>query len=206
MDGVLVDSEPMHFRATNRLFAQWNRSIPFEIYERFIGRGELETWSDWQQRFDLPSTLPELYAAIDEARLHEIALGVEPIQPAIDLARALAACGSRLAIASASSCPVIDGMMRALGLDDVFPVRISGEDPEVARSKPAPDIYLRATRVLGVDTRLSLAIEDSGPGVSSAKAAGLWCVAVPGPWTRHQDLSPADLVLESLSDLPLPER
>jgi len=71
--------------------------------------------------------------------------------------------------------------------------------------KPAPDLYLRAATALGVRPSEAVAIEDSPNGVAAAKAAGLYCVAVPGPMTRHLSFERADLVLASLADAPLSE-
>ena len=69
--------------------------------------------------------------------------------------------------------------------------------------KPAPDVYLAACDALGVAPGRALAIEDSAHGVAAAKAAGLRCVAVPGPLTRSLDFSAADVVLDSLADASL---
>ena len=69
--------------------------------------------------------------------------------------------------------------------------------------KPEPDTYLAACAAVGVDPRAALAVEDSPHGVTAAKAAGLWCVAVPNDITRRLDLSHADLRLASLADASL---
>jgi len=203
MDGVLVDSEPLHFRAANRVLGRHGRAITEAAYVRFIGLGERATWEVWREDYGLAPSVTELVAAHTAARRDEIAAGVEPIAAATTLARRLAADGMPLAIASSSTRAVIDGLLAALGVEDLFPVRVSGEDPGVARSKPAPDVYLAAARRLGVPPAACLAIEDSGPGVAAAAAAGMMCVAVPSQWTRHQDFSAADVVLVSLRYFPL---
>lgn len=203
LDGVLVDSEPLHFRAANRVLARYGASISEAEYLRFIGLGELATWQAWQQRFALPDNLPALLAAHTAARLHEIAGGVVPIEEAVRLARRLDAARLRLAIASSSTRPVIDALLTALGLTDLFPVRVSGEDAAVRHSKPAPDVYLQVAAQLGMAPGACLAIEDSAPGVVAATRAGMTCIAVPNRWTVHQDFSEADVVLESLRYFPL---
>lgn len=203
LDGVLVDSEPVHFRAANRVLGRYGASISENNYRAFIGLGELATWEAWRQRYRLPDTVEQLCAVHTEARLQEIAAGVAVIDDAVELARQLQGSGLRLAIASSSTPAVIDALLAALKLEDAFPVRVSGEDPEVRHSKPAPDVYLAAAARLEVSPTACLAIEDSAPGVTAAKRAGMTCVAVPNRWTADQDFRDADVVLESLRYFPL---
>lgn len=203
LDGVLVDSEPIHFRAANRVLARYGTAIGEAEYREFIGLGEFATWDAWSQRYGMTIPVKELLAAHTEARLQEIAAGVTAIDDAVQLARRLHAAGLRLAIASSSTRTVIDALLAAVGLADLFPVRVSGEDPDVRQSKPAPDVYLAAAARLGVPPAGCLAIEDSGPGVMAAKRAGMLCIAVPNRWTAEQDFRDADVVLESLRYFPL---
>jgi len=203
LDGVLVDSEPIHFRAANRVLRRYGSSISEAEYRGFIGLGETATWEAWRTPSRIPNSVEALVAAHTQARLEEIATGVDAIDAAVQLARQLHASGMQLAIASSSTRQVIDALLLALDLDGVFRVRISGEDSDVRASKPAPDVYLAAAAQLGVAPSACLAIEDSGPGVVSAKRAGMTCVAVPNRWTADQDFSEADVVLESLRYFPL---
>ena len=203
LDGVLVDSEPIHFRAANRVLARHGAAIDEVKYRAFIGLGETATWRAWRERSRIADSVEALIAAHTEARLQEIAAGVDAIDAGVDLVRQLHASGMRLAIASSSTPQVIDALLLALGLNGVFSVRISGEDPEVQASKPAPDVYLAAAARLGVAPAACLAIEDSGPGVLAAKRAGMTCIAVPNRWTADQDFGEADVVLVSLRYFPL---
>lgn len=203
LDGVLVDSEPIHFRAANRVLAGYGTSISERDYRAYIGLGELATWRAWGQRYRVGIPVEQLLAAHTAARLREIAAGVTAIAPAVELAQQLHAAGMDLAIASSSTRAVIDALLTAIGLAEVFRVRVSGEDPDVQRSKPAPDVYLAAAARLGIPPAACLAIEDSGPGVTAATRAGMLCIAVPNRWTDDQDFSEADVVLESLRYFPL---
>lgn len=203
LDGVLVDSEPIHFRAANRVLAGYGAAIDEAEYRTFIGLGETATWLTWRERSRIPESVAALIVAHTTARLQEIAAGVDAIAAAVDLVRQLHATGMRLAIASSSTPQIIDALLLALGLNGVFSVRISGEDPEVQASKPAPDVYLAAAARLGVAPAACLAIEDSGPGVLAAKRAGMTCIAVPNRWTADQDFGEADVVLVSLRYFPL---
>ncbi len=124
-----------------------------------------------------------------------------PLIPgAVAAVRRIAARRS-LAIASSSNPELIDVVVSAAGLDDVFRVRVSSQ--EVARGKPAPDVYLEAARRLGVDSTRCGAVEDSHNGIRSAKAAGMFVVAVPNPHfpPDAEAMAQADAVLGSIAEL-----
>ena len=119
----------------------------------------------------------------------------------VDLLDDLEAAGVARGIASSSSREWIDGHLERLGLRDRF-ATVAGVD-RTGVGKPAPDVYLLACADLGADPARSVAVEDSGHGIAAAKAAGLFCVAVPSRITRHTDLSAADLIVASLAELRL---
>ena len=115
--------------------------------------------------------------------------------------RRLAESGLRLAVASSSNRELIDAVLRRLELADLFAVTVSSE--EVARGKPAPDVYLEAARRLGVDPARCVAIEDSASGIRAAHAAGMRVIAYPN---RHYPPGPevlrtADAVVDDVGDV-----
>jgi HAD superfamily hydrolase (TIGR01509 family) len=105
--------------------------------------------------------------------------------------------GLRLAVASSSSPPWVEGHLERLGLRKRF-AHIASRRSGVA-PKPAPDTYLEACSAIGVAPRAALAVEDSPNGALAAKAAGLWCVVVPHAITESLDLSHADVRIDSLA-------
>ena len=122
------------------------------------------------------------------------------IDGAVDAVERLAAQWP-LGVASSSNRPLIDLVLDLSGLGPLFRATVSSE--EVARGKPAPDVYLEACRRLGVDPTRSAAVEDSHAGIGSAKAAGMRVLAIPNPAFPPGDeaLAQADAVLVSLSSL-----
>jgi beta-phosphoglucomutase-like phosphatase (HAD superfamily) len=106
-----------------------------------------------------------------------------------------------LAIASSSNRELIDVVLAAAGLDSLVRVAVSSE--EVDRGKPAPDVYLEATRRLGVGPQQAAAVEDSHNGIRSAKAAALRVIAIPNPHfpPDAESLALADVVLASIDEL-----
>ena len=106
-----------------------------------------------------------------------------------------------LAVASSSNRPLIDLVLELSGLAPLFQATVSSE--EVARGKPAPDVYLEAARRLGVEPRGAAAVEDSQAGIGAARAAGMRVVAIPNRSFRPSEeaVASADVVLNSLDEL-----
>ena len=128
-------------------------------------------------------------------------VAAQPILPGVREWRQEArSAGMKLGVASNSSRAWVTGHLERLGLGDWDCVRC-GDD--VAAAKPDPELYRSVLDCLGVEAGEAVAVEDSGHGVAAAKAAGLFCVAVPNPMTEEHDLGRADLRLRSLADVRL---
>ncbi len=199
MDGVLVDSEPLHLEAARRQLASYGVSYSQEENAEFIGFTDLEIFTILRSRHGLvPSTaaLAREFEAGLIALLAREAVAL-PGVPAVLVW--LRQAGYRLALASSSTPEVIAATLRALRIDEHFSIVVSSV--EVGRGKPAPDVFLAAASRLGLPPGRCLVIEDSRNGVLAAKRAGMACVAVPCAATRHQTFVEADLVLGSLEEL-----
>lgn len=112
--------------------------------------------------------------------------------------------GLQIAIVSSASETWVRSHVGRLGVEDVWACIVCANG-DLARAKPAPLLYLEGLDVLGIRAGEAVAFEDSLNGVRAAKAAGIFTVAVPNPVTAGLALDEADLVLESLTDLPLEE-
>lgn len=200
MDGILVDSEPLHLRATQAALGARGPSYTERDNRAFFGATDSELLRVLRILFDLP----EPTAALVEAKTaHLVALvraEARPLPGVPTVPRGLRSSGFRLALASASRPSVIQAVLETVGLDGAFDAIVSGD--EVARGKPAPDAFLMAARRLGVEPARCLVVEDSRNGVLAGKAAGMTVAAVPCPATSHEDFSAADFVLPGLEALP----
>jgi mannitol-1-/sugar-/sorbitol-6-/2-deoxyglucose-6-phosphatase len=204
MDGVLIDTEPAWRAAESEVFA--GLGVPLSERDLLDSTGQPieELIPVWRRRSPGASPLTDAEVArriTDQVIAHVMAEG-QPM-PGVTAAIALfGRYGLRLAIASSSPLRLIDAVCDRLGLDGIE-VRCSAMDE--VRGKPAPDVYLTAARRLGVAAVSCLALEDSPPGIASAQAAGMRCVALPDPLLaadpRYRE---ADLVLESLTELDEP--
>ena len=107
----------------------------------------------------------------------------------------------RLAVASSSPRQWLTTHLGRAGVLDTFDVLAAGD--EVARHKPAPDVYQLALGRLSLSGAAAVAVEDTAHGVAAARAAGMRCIAIPNPFVTPDRVSHADLVLSSASELPL---
>jgi HAD superfamily hydrolase (TIGR01509 family) len=201
MDGVLVDTEHLWDEVRERLTDEWGGRYTPEAQEAMMGMSSLE----WSRYLHETVGLREPPDVINAEVVRRMLARYEEELPVVDGAREavqrLHDDGFALAVASSSNRELIDGVLRRLEVEALFAVTVSSE--EVARGKPAPDVYLEATRRLGVEAARCAAVEDSHSGIGSAKAAGLRVIAIPNPtFPPDEDaLAEADVVLDSLDEL-----
>jgi HAD superfamily hydrolase (TIGR01509 family) len=199
LDGVLFDSEPLWDRARARVAGdtggRWHESAQRDM----MGMSSLE-WSRYMyEQLGVPLA-PEAISAAVVDRMEELYRERLPLLPgAREAVERLSR--RRLGLASSSNRPLIELALDLSGLRPRFQAVVSSE--EVPRGKPAPDVYLEAAERLGVDPRRCAAVEDSGNGIRSAKAAGMRVVAVPSASfpPEPEALGAADVVLGSLEEL-----
>jgi HAD superfamily hydrolase (TIGR01509 family) len=196
MDGVLVDGEPLHFRAINQLLAGEGKSISLEAYKPYMGTKA--GWADMVADMGLsrpPAAYSERY---DELILAQYSDESAALPGALELVEALQR-HLPLAVCSSSRRSWVDTCLDRLGIAGAFQVVVTGSDIE--HGKPAPDIYLLAAQRLGQPPARCLAIEDAPAGIESATAAGMTCWAVRTDYTRDLELPPCERVLESLTEV-----
>ena len=197
MDGVLIDSEPLHYEANRILLLnKFNIELKYEYYKQFIGSTVKYLWEKMKNDFGIDGyTAEELKLMADEIKEELIDTdGYEQIEGVAEFV-----CGLsdhyKLAVASSSYLKNIKRNMDNLGITDEFEQIVSGT--EVENPKPSPDIFLEAAKRLGVKPCECLVIEDSKNGVLAAKNAGMACLGFINPNSGNQDLSKADYLFES---------
>jgi HAD superfamily hydrolase (TIGR01509 family) len=200
LDGVIVDSEHVWDEVREEYVRELGGSYPESATRDMMGMSSKE-WSRYiAEALGVPGTPEEINAAI-VARMLERYGESPPLIPGA--AEAVRRLGARwpLAIASSSNPELIEVVVRAADLADLFGVVVSSQ--EVARGKPAPDVYLEAARRLGVEPTRCAAVEDSHNGIRSAKAAGLRVIVFPNAHfpPDEESLALADAVLRSLDEL-----
>jgi HAD superfamily hydrolase (TIGR01509 family) len=201
MDGVLIDSEPLHFEVLNEVLATDGQSLGHAEYEQFIGTTTEFTWQTLIASHGLVRSMDHYTALYDQLLLRLLRhprLPEDGVTALIQRGRELA---MHLGVASSSRQLWIDATLRSLGLADAFDAVVSGDDVE--RGKPDPQIYLLAAQRLGVAPERCLAIEDAPKGVESARLAGMAVLGVRTPYTAHLQLEGAARIVDSLAELDL---
>ena len=201
LDGLLLDTETADFAGWQRVYEEHGVELPRDRWQSAIG-------SDGS-RFDpaqyLTANVPQL--DWDELqrrrRAHRDALLLElaPNPGVLERLGEARGRGLKLAVASSSEREWVERHLAHLGIRERFEALRCRED--VAKVKPDPGLYVAAAAALGTTPESCVAFEDSPNGVHAAVAAGMRCVAVPGPMTRGLDFSRAHLELASLADLAL---
>jgi HAD superfamily hydrolase (TIGR01509 family) len=176
LDGVLVDSEQVWDSVRQRLVADRGGRWPADATTAMQGMSTPE-WAAYLAGL-VDGTPDDLAGQVVGAMAERYREHVPLLPGAVDAVLALAGRWP-LAVASSSPPELIEVVLAAAGVADRFRVTVSSE--EVARGKPAPDVYLAAAERLGVDPAHCVAIEDSANGLRSAAAAGMTVVAVPNP-------------------------
>jgi len=199
MDGVLVDSEPFGFEAMRRVMARHGLPYGEEENAEFLGRTTLDSCRILRARHRLPESEETLADWYVEAMLEQIARGPIPMAGVPEVLRGVRGAGYRLALASSAEVRLIDANLAALAIRPLFEAVVSGT--QVARGKPAPDVFLAAAERLGVPAAACLVVEDSRNGLLAAKAAGMRCAVVPCAQTLHQEFGEADHRIAALPEL-----
>ncbi len=208
MDGVLIDSEPLWEKAARLYFKKINLLFPSEeSFFRFIdvnfrGRRQREVVAILKKKFGIPGSYDQIMSDRLEILLKLFRQELQLVPGVRRLVQSLHAKKSPLVVASSSPDTVIDCALKKFRLRRYFSKIITGDS--VARSKPAPDIFLAAQRWLGISAAGDiLVVEDSYSGVLAAHRAGMKCLGI----RRHRALkkyyATADLVVRRFADAPI---
>lgn len=199
MDGVLVDSEPLNIRTYAQAWSEFGVELdPQEYVQRVtIGGMLIRTLfelnggrsADWEALFRRKT---EIYR---ELVRRDLAL----MPGALELLTELKANGLPRALATSASRVSMDLVFGAFDLSPYFDATVALED--VAQQKPHPEAFLKAAELLNVSPDQCIVIEDAPKGLVAAKSAGMRCVIVPTDFSRSEDLSAADLVVDSLEEV-----
>ena len=200
MDGVLLDSEPMHQEIIYEVFQL--KGIPFDkaYIQTLTGMSAFPMWEKVKhdaQRSESVEELIKFHRDYFFKRLPEVKV---PLVPHVkDVLEKFKNEGKHLSLASSSGRKLIDIFTQQTNIAHYFEVIMSGDD--VKYSKPNPEIFLKVAQWYGLPATQFTVIEDSTNGVKAAKSAGMQCVGFQNPLSGGQDLSQADLLIHSMQEL-----
>jgi len=200
MDGVLLDSEPLHDRTNLAILRSFGVDADASITNPYVGRTSDALWTAMRERFSLPATVSEL---IDLQWANNIlslpASGIGPSAGLNVLLTYIREKHLRACIASSSRGTFVDAVIDHLQIRSYMESYACGD--EVSRGKPDPEIFLLAARKMHADPSSCMVIEDSTAGVKAGRAAGMFTVGYVNPTSLGQDVGAADAIVRNLADI-----
>lgn len=204
MDGVIVDTEPVYFRATKEFLGQFGHVLDKKYNEKFFGVSSYDAWTKMKEDFGIEEiSVEECIQGMEKIRDQIIEEeGFQAIPGTIPLIKELHAAGIPLAVASSSSLKDIQSVIDFFEIGSCFLRIVSGSD-ECENSKPFPDVFLKASEKLHTAPEKCLVIEDSDNGALAAKRAGMKVIGFKNQQFGNQSLKDADLIVTSMKDINL---
>lgn len=201
MDGVIVDTEPLHRKAYFSMFKEMGLEVSDELYATFAGATTHQVCSTLIDLFQMKTPIEAMFLS---KRKHFKTLFYEDAE--FDLIEGVQALIQHyfdhdipMILASSASHTTIDMVFDKFNLSPFFKAKISGE--ELKASKPHPEIFERAAALANVDKKRCMVIEDSTNGIMAAHQAGIFCAAYQGKNTLNQDYSLADILVDDYAQL-----
>lgn len=201
MDGVIIDTEPLYDQHMLSYLPSLGISVGKGYLEQFRGTNIIYQWTKIKKDFKLHPSVEDLGQRARNSYYQFLKKSLlEPTPGIVNLIHALQNHQYKIALVSSASQRRINLILRKLSMKNVFPIVICGDD--VKRSKPNPDIYLKAAELLSMDPTDCVVIEDAMNGVRSAKAAGMKVIAYKATHNK-QDLSKADIIINHFKDVTI---
>lgn len=201
MDGVIVDTEPLHRKAYFKMFEEVGIDVIEELYDSFTGQATLPICKTLCGHFELSNDPVDLVRIKRKhfKYLFENDDSLQLIDGVLELIKDYYNNGLTLVLASSASMPNINRIFERFDLNQYFKAKISGAD--LKASKPHPEIFIKAAELAGEERKHCMVIEDSTNGIKAAHAADIYCVGYRSPNSVNQDYSKADMVIDSFREI-----
>ena len=203
-DGLILDTESTAFQNWTEIYRSYGVDLPVSVWGQCIGTSHhaFNVYEYLEGQVGRPLDRAELKRAYRK-REQELIVDLKPRPGVVEYLEEAQKLKIALAVASSSDQDWVVGHLSRLGLAERFhSIRTSND---VERVKPDPELYDLTLTFMGVSPHRAIAFEDSPNGIKAARAAGIYCVAVPNPVTRQLPLDHADYRIESMADLSLRE-
>ena len=200
MDGVIIDSEPIHDKVVRGILAKDNIFVSDEEFRSYMGMASTAVFKLFIEKYNLAHTPQQLASEqMESVKDYIVKYNIKPIAGIVDLLQKLKEHDVPTAIASSSPMSSIEFVAKQFGIAEYFNLFVSGED--LPHSKPNPDIYLKTAKLLNVAPCDCVVLEDSKNGTIAGKSAGMYCIAFDNPNSGNQDLTRADIIVKNISDI-----
>jgi HAD superfamily hydrolase (TIGR01509 family) len=199
LDGLMVDSEPHSIASWQAVLALRGANFDQALIDRAFGLRVDETSQLLKDAYHLPDSIADLAHEKIEYQVTHLNANVKPMPGLFELLDEIDRLHLKTAVASSGQRRYVDAVLASINISDRFDAIVAGD--QVARGKPAPDVFLAAAHALNVEPQNCLVLEDAPAGVQAAKSANMMCIAIPNAHTRLLDLSRADQIVDSLADV-----
>lgn len=201
MDGVIVDTEPLHKKAYFMMFSHYNIKVSESLFESFTGQSTINVCKSLCNTFKLEITPETLMLKKREFFKHLFFNddSLKLIDGVLDLIKDYYSNGLILVLASSASMPTINNVFNRFDLNQYFKAKISGAD--LKASKPHPEIFEKAAELAGFSRNECMVIEDSTNGIKAAKSAGIYCIGYDSYHSKNQNYDLADMVINDFSNI-----
>jgi HAD superfamily hydrolase (TIGR01509 family) len=201
MDGVLIDSEPLHKKIEKQMLIELGVDLSHDEHIKFAGVGK-EFWNIIKNRFGYNRDVTAEWLHEEKRERYLKALTANPIiaiEGVVEVVTEARKKNIPMAVASSSSSFLIHLVLKAIGIDKDISVVVSGE--AVPNNKPSPDIFLRTAELMQLNPKDCIVVEDSTNGIKAAKDADMICIGFYNLNSGKQDLSQADYIIHSISEV-----
>ena len=201
MDGVIVDTEPLHRKAYFLMFKDMGIHVTEQMYTSYTGQSTINICKQLVGHFNL-DTDPKTLVAIKRKHfkyLFENDTSLQLLDGVLDLIKNYHKNGLTLVLASSASMPNINRIFERFDLDRYFVAKLSGAD--LKQSKPHPEIFIKAAQAAGQPREQCMVIEDSSNGIKAANDAGIFVIGYDSTHSTDQDYSKANKIVSSFSQI-----
>lgn len=199
MDGVILDSEPLHEQARQTMFEKYG-IVPDETFPNPVGKSSSGFWRTVIEKCGMENNP----YGLEEEQYRLVAKQIEskqikPSEGFEEILRWAKGNGVEVGLASSSTRILVDDTLRLLNVKQYFDYTVSGN--EVNKKKPAPDVYKKVLKMAGIPANQAVAVEDSSTGIEAAKNAEIFCFGYQNETSGEQDISGANQVIEHLKEI-----
>ena len=202
LDGTLVDTEPFYSEATQIVLEPYGKEFTKDFKRKIMGGDALTGASMIVEKFDLKMT-PREFLEKREKHLRALFPSATEIKGAGEYLHRLKVARTRIALATSSSKTLCEIKIGHRAWSNIFECKIYGDDPELLRSKPAPDIFILCAQRMAVSPENIIVFEDSKNGIQAAKGAGMKVVGIRNEFMSEADFEDSDFLVDNYYDIEL---
>lgn len=203
LDDLMVNSYPLHSIASDEVLKKYGVDLKEvnDMRANFVGMRISDILKMIVDRFDLKVSMGKLRKERSAIFLKLVREKLKSMPGLLNSLELIKKKDFKIAIASSGTREYINTVIAKFKISSYFDLIVSGDD--VKKGKPDPETYIVTSKKMGLDPGEIVVLEDATNGIAAAKSAGCWCIAIKNPYTPYQDLSKADLFIDSLGNLSL---